>query len=179
MKKGQMEMMGLAIIVILISLGLLFAVKFLLSKDSSLPSPSQDFKTSELGANFLAAMLETKAPYEECFGITFATLYQDCGSNAPVIHCNDGRNSCEYAYDNTGDMLDNSIKAWGRKYLFTAQGGSQRIGEDMILINEVDEFVISSEGSLNDFAATCPNYKPKQQPLPSDEPMYLWLAICE
>lgn len=182
MKKAQMEMMGLAIIVILIVLGLLFAVRFVIKKDTGEKPPTEEYRTSELAANFLNAMLETNAP--ECYDISFSALYQDCANDgksldplqfesAGSIQCAmdvDGVHndpSCKYIKDKTKFMLDKTLEEWGKKYIFVVATKTE---------NPFDTLIFEL---YNVEKSQCNNRRVKIQPLPATQPIYLWLYICE
>jgi len=128
--KGQMEIMGLAIIVILISLAFLFAVQFFLF------APSTDMvrpvKESAVAANFLSSVLGTST---DCYGRSIKELLQDCALSG-ILQCPGGVNSCFYSQQEIGKMLDASLGAWKKSYLFSVGGmpddfsiGSQCSGE--------------------------------------------------
>ncbi len=72
-KKSQMEIMGLVVIIILIAIGMLFAVQFLLKKPTG--ETAAKAEESVLAANFLNAMLSTTT---ECQSRTVRELLQDC-----------------------------------------------------------------------------------------------------
>jgi len=116
MRKAQMEIMGLAIVIVLIMLGVLFVVQFMIQK------PQKDIKASytdaQLAANMLNAIL--KATARDCNNQVITTLFQDCASG-PTIICNDGINtSCTYLNYTIKDLFDKTLVKWRKKHRFTA-----------------------------------------------------------
>ena len=116
-KKGQMEIMGLVVIVILLSLAMLFVLQFVLLKE-----PSQTKKTythSQLSANTLNALLKTTT---SCRGQDVTQLLQDCASYRPdgLIQCETGQRSCSYVKDTILVILNGTLDYWNKDYLLTA-----------------------------------------------------------
>lgn len=114
--KAQMEILGLAIVVVLISLALLFAVQFFLLKPVS--EPAQIVKESFLAANFLNSCLGTSTA---CFGRSVKELLQDCALGGS-LSCPGDINSCLYARQEIGKMLDSSLGLWKKEYFFSVSG---------------------------------------------------------
>ncbi|NOZ80662.1 MAG: hypothetical protein GXP63_03220 [DPANN group archaeon] len=98
MKKAQMEMMGLVIIVILITMIFLFVVKFDISKEPA--TQRKDFIHSELAANTLNAILKMDS---RCDKLSMTELFQDCGRGAPMV----GKTKVQC--DNTGSPQDSCL----------------------------------------------------------------------
>lgn len=124
MSRGQMEIFGLVMIVILVSLGLLFAVVVLTK------APSQQvtkLKESLQAANVLHAAMGTTA--QGCGGRTVRELVQDC-SLASVVGgrvigastCADGQNTCQKADSIITQLLERSLGDWGKTYEFFIVG---------------------------------------------------------
>jgi len=116
-RKSQMEIMGLAIIMILVGLGLLFAVQFVLK-------PSQDttarVKESVLAANFLNTILSTNTP---CLQRNIKELLQDCALTGGIIECPE--RSCEYAGQQIKQILENTLEVWRKDYKFSITGAPE------------------------------------------------------
>jgi hypothetical protein len=111
-----MEIFGLAIVVVLISLALLFAVQFFLLKPPS--ETVRPVKESILAANFLSSSLGATT---DCFGRNIKELLQDCAL-AGTLRCPGNVNSCFYARQEIQKMLDGSLGAWKKKYFFSVDG---------------------------------------------------------
>jgi len=120
-KKSQMEIMGLALVVILISLGLLFAVKFTALKPAT-SGARQAYTKTVKAANMLNTLLKTST---DCAGgATVTQLIQDCAST-PQITCGVD-NSCDYSRSVIQTIFDDTLIAWGRldaDYYFEVQKG--------------------------------------------------------
>ncbi|MBD3163797.1 hypothetical protein GF323_01230 [Candidatus Woesearchaeota archaeon] len=160
MKKSQMEIMGIAIIVVLLSMVLLFAVRFMMAaKDNPV---SKEFKDSEMAANFLNTMLETNAP--QCSNITFTVLFQDCAENQPgIINCYPDF-SCDYIREKTKEMLNATFDVWKIDYYFIAYTD---------LNDAVNSAIFKPIGS------PCNTGRVKHQPLPTKPPLQISLYICD
>jgi len=118
MAKAQMEIMGLAIIVILVALGMLFAVQWLLKSPGT--SPAEAVKESTLAANFLNTMLSTTT---DCHDRSVRELLQDCSLTGGRLDCF-GTPSCEYSEQIIGSMLEGSLDRWNKDYHFTISGSA-------------------------------------------------------
>lgn len=119
--RGQMEIFGLVVIVILLAIGLLFAV-IILTKTPS--TEVQRVKESVQAANFLNTMMSTTA--QECAKRSVRELLQDCAiTNKEWIGaslCDDGQNTCEMAQYMITTMLNQTLGEWGKNYQFYMNG---------------------------------------------------------
>jgi len=116
MAKAQMEIMGLAIVIILVGLGMLFAVQWMLKKPGI--SPAEAVKESTLAANFLNTMLSTST---DCYDRSVRGLLQDCALTGGRLDCF-GQPSCEYVKDIINQMKDGSLDKWQKDYYFSISG---------------------------------------------------------
>ena len=108
-KRGQTEMLGLAIVVILIAVGMLLFIRF------SLLSPKEDLKktfvATETAYNILGSALDTSTP--DCKPNTDLTsLLADCAVFESII-CNDGKGSCELSEMVLDTILNETLISWG------------------------------------------------------------------
>lgn len=115
-KKAQMEIMGLAIIVILVALGLLFAVQWMLKQPPT--KQVQRAKESVLAANFLNTMLGTTTA---CNDRTMRDLLMDCALTQGATPCGDA-SACAYAESILPQLFKNTFEAWNMQYHFSMQG---------------------------------------------------------
>jgi len=118
-KVAQMEIMGLAIVVILIGLGMLFAVTFVLKKPAG--DTAARVKESTLAANFLNTLLSTNTPCQER---TVKELLQDCALTGGIVECPGGK-SCEFAQSQIKQILDDTLLAWRKSYRFSVNGSPE------------------------------------------------------
>ncbi|MBS3106322.1 hypothetical protein J4419_01495 [Candidatus Woesearchaeota archaeon] len=167
-KKAQMELMGLAIVVILLSLAFLFVVRFVILNEPA--DARQSFQESELAANFLNTMLETNAP--ECSDATMAALIQDCANYYDLqgrITCqSQGSNlqSCEFLKFAHQDLFARTFETWKVKYYFEVYRNPQSPSTSRLTL-------------LTQGQACTGNRRLKVQPLPvAGSTIYLGLHIC-
>ena len=117
MKRGQIEIVGLLIIVLFISFLLLFIFsQTLLSDDDDLTGT----KDSNLASSWLYAMLATDV---NCTDNTdMRGLIIDCATisqrGPSDLVCDDGRDSCDFINDTLDIFLDSTYGEWARAYVF-------------------------------------------------------------
>ncbi len=122
-KKSQAEIVGLVIIVLLITIGLLFVVKFVVLKEPS--DIKKDFVHSELASNMINVLLKTTT---DCRESSVTELFQDC-AGFTIINC-DGIDSCTKVNEVVGNILSKSLEKWNKQYKFKAYiPGSELISD--------------------------------------------------
>ncbi len=117
-KKAQMEMLGLALIVILISIAMLFVIRFVVLEKPS--EHKKEFTQAEIASNFISTLLKTTNP--KCRGLTFTELFQDVAEGQPsdqYIYCDPG-NSREYLISNVSAILQKTLDSWNMHYELSA-----------------------------------------------------------
>jgi len=118
-KKAQLEMIGLAVVVILISIGMLFVLNFVVTRK---PAKTQStFSEWETSQNMLTAMLTSVS--RDCKSLDIGALLQDCANNYASrgsIECNFGVYSCMYVEAALAEMLPSTIDSWRYSYRFRA-----------------------------------------------------------
>lgn len=115
-QRGQMEIFGLLIIVILVTVGLLFAIYFLYSKPAS--KTVQKGRESILAANMLNTMLGTTT---DCREKTVRDLLQDCARTSGSLSC-EGTSTCQKAGEVISTILSNTLGVWSTNYRFYMNG---------------------------------------------------------
>ncbi|MBI2541142.1 hypothetical protein HYV80_00330 [Candidatus Woesearchaeota archaeon] len=115
MRKAQMEILGLAIVVVLILVATIFVVRFMVIK-----SPTEyrkGFISAELASNMLSTFLKTAS--KDCSYLTMTELLQDCAQTRSII-CDNGLDSCKYAESTASKIFDGTFDKWNMKYEFLA-----------------------------------------------------------
>ncbi len=125
--KAQMEIFGLVIIVILLAIGLLFAVVILTKTPTT---EVQRVKESVQAANFLNTMMGTTSL--SCSKRSVRELLQNCATSAydsatgqwsGAALCDDGStNTCQLAHIMVDQMLLETLGTWGKNYRFFING---------------------------------------------------------
>ncbi|MBU0980829.1 MAG: hypothetical protein KJ709_08550 [Nanoarchaeota archaeon] len=113
--KAQMEILGLAFVIMFIAVGMLFVIKFVLMPSES---PRQDFTRTQLAYNTINALLHTDS---ECAGMSFRDLLIACADGSEVT-CGDTLDPvCTYAANTIKDpILTSTLDAWEFEYEFDA-----------------------------------------------------------
>jgi hypothetical protein len=118
LKKSQVEIMGVAVIVLLISVALLFIISFKTNQAANTPNPVVSYSNDQLGTNFLSAALKTNV----CPAYKLEDLISACGKGAeqactepgPGVPCNDANEAITA-------MLEKSLDDWNVPYIFSIQ----------------------------------------------------------
>jgi len=117
--KSQMEIMGLVVIVILVSIAMLFVIRFVILQ------PAEDYKSDyvdmEIASNLVSSILKTTSP--DCYHNTFRELLQDCAENPdnPSITCTTGEDSCVFVKGKLNQILGATLDDWGTKFQLNAK----------------------------------------------------------
>lgn len=125
-RRGQMEMLGLAIVIVIILMGILLAMRFFFLVPQE--DPTQAARDVQLGANLLDTMMETTMV---CRGVPLVTLVQDCFSGGPIA-CDEvkdasntvsiaGGSNCEHAHSVMAYMFNSTLVAWNRGFEFSIE----------------------------------------------------------
>lgn len=118
MKKAQMEILGLAIVVVLILIGAVFVVRFMALKKPT--EYRKGFISSELASNMLNTFLKTVS--SDCSQLTMTELLQDCAQGKNII-CSSGINqqdSCAYVKATAEAIFGQTLGVWKMNYEFLA-----------------------------------------------------------
>jgi hypothetical protein len=120
-KKSQMELMGLAIVVLLLLVGLTFAIRFVVLKKPN--NFKKGFIDTELASNTLNTFLKTNS--RDCRKLTMSELIQDCAKGYPgTIDCNDDilitNFSCNYVEDTAASIFSNTLGRINARYQLLA-----------------------------------------------------------
>ena len=111
MKKAQIEIVGLVIIIILIIIGMAFVFGFI--TDHGSVEYKKQFTQTEIASNTLSTFLRTTSGCKE---LSMTELLQDCSQNQIVV-CSE-QNSCEYVTAATEQIFDDTLEKWNIDYEF-------------------------------------------------------------
>ncbi len=115
-KKAQLEIMGLAVVVILISLIVLFVVKFVVLREPK--EIRKEYTEFDVSYSFINTLVNTNSP--DCSGLTFTELFKDCASPLTVNCGSFYADSCEYIEAKVTDMLSEALGKRQMSYSFMA-----------------------------------------------------------
>lgn len=115
MRKGQMEILGLAIVVVLILVATTFVVRFLVLRAPSDYRPG--FITAEIASNMINTFLKTSS--SDCSQLTITELLQDCAQSRAII-CDNGLDSCTFVEATAKHIFNRTLDKWHYKYEFLA-----------------------------------------------------------
>jgi len=143
-RKAQMEMIGLVVIVILITLGMLFLAQFALKE-----SPKKKIFTRKgLAYSTMSAIMKTSVIEPTCFVdyVGEASLrigkdiLEDCARHADsspfgysLYECK-GKHSCIFLNETVNKLLNSTLGKWNKRYEFKSQLISFREAEPVVLI---------------------------------------------
>lgn len=108
-----MEIMGLAVIIILLALGALFVVRFVILRPTEI---RQEYVMKSLAVDSVTAILRTNT---DCYGYSIKDLLMDCAEMRSIT-CIDGSGSCTHANASISKILDQTLNKWKKNYIFTA-----------------------------------------------------------
>ncbi|MBR9683600.1 hypothetical protein GOV03_03600 [Candidatus Woesearchaeota archaeon] len=144
MKRGQMEMIGLVVIVILITLGMLFMAQFALKDDPT----KKIFVRKGLAYSTMGALMKTSVACDDRgddFGEKFVRmteLMKDCAEyyGEPSGYMCDNKQSCEFLQELIGDLLTDTLGTWQKHYEFKSSLlGFGDSSETLIEFSDEDE----------------------------------------
>ena len=113
-KRSQVEILGLIVIVILVSVAMIFVLQFSILRK---PETIKTYSDIEVANNMLTSLLQTTT---KCNGLAFTDLLKDCATDAPEIYCPNNMNSCDYINMTMEELFGKTLDEWGRAYNFTA-----------------------------------------------------------
>ncbi|PIN81023.1 hypothetical protein COV13_02420 [Candidatus Woesearchaeota archaeon CG10_big_fil_rev_8_21_14_0_10_32_9] len=120
-KKGQIEIMGLLVIVILISLVIFFSLSFNLKNSVNEAPVKQDFKDAQTTGNFGTTLLETTTNCSR----SIRDLLSDCAFTQEV-NCA-GQTSCQLANNSINRILEETLDKWNYNYTLQISSDSELV----------------------------------------------------
>lgn len=161
MKRAQIEIVGLLIIVLIVSFVLLFVFSQVLTSEPE--DRERDFH-EDLVEGWVFSMLDTDTNCLEARQRSMQDLITDCAmseadASTPTLDCHDGidpEDSCDYIEENIGEFIDSTIKEWGdNPYVFRITRPGQ-----------TDSFFVEQKADDDLFDARGTDCTPFVQPLP-------------
>lgn len=143
-KKAQAEIIGLVLIVIMVTLGMLFFIKFSLES-----SPEKKvFTRKGLAYSTMSSLLKTEIHCRDPNHNTFLEignkLIEDCAayrvSDFSNYNC-ENLNSCDFLDQKINIMLEETLGEWNKNYRFTSVIVSETVSPDkreLLLIEHGD-----------------------------------------
>ena len=122
-RKAQMELMGLAIVVMLIAVGMFFAMKYTLFQKP--PEIKNPYVQSELATTFVNTLL--LASTDECKAYTtMKDLLGDCAAQELARQkCSLGQTYCDASDEIVDTILKDTLTEWGKSYTFEVYSDGQ------------------------------------------------------
>ena len=168
-KKSQTEIMGLAIIVILVAFGLVFMMKYMATNKPT--EYQKEYLYAELSSNIINTLLKTTV--DNCLQLSFADLYRDC-AEGESIDCSGGStpNSCDYSQGQTLSVLGNTLGEWKINYEFNVYTEESLLGDSIWSLGSIE----SDDGCIGE-------KKSKRYSIPApntiDGTVYIKLDVCD
>ena len=116
-KKSQAEILGLAVVVLIILLSMFYVAKF-----AAFKKPSQtrsDFISLQLASSTINTFLRTSS--RDCSQLSMTELLQDCADGTGFT-CSDqaSSDSCKYVQAAADEIFGKTLGEWKIKYKFSA-----------------------------------------------------------
>lgn len=171
MKKAQTEIVGLMIIVVIISVGMLFYLSYSLSdvgfEGNVSDSIRKEYIDNELSMSFVQTLVRTTIP--ECNDLPLDVLIKDVGTGAYELNCfTSGKDIDQFLDDDVlSPIKERTLDFWGKSYY--------------LAINYNNGQPINDLGTGDCKPGTIGRRPPGIQPIPYyPEPgtAFLELAIC-
>ena len=113
-KKSQFEIMGIAVIVVILILGML--IFFVLNQNQRQENIIKTYSNTEFAQNFIEVYLKTTT---DCGKRSAGELVMACAKGS-AITCSDGLTSCAKAAEVAQVTLDATVKTYNKQYGFKA-----------------------------------------------------------
>ena len=121
-RKGQGEILGLAVVVVLVLVGFMLALRFWLNAPED--NEGDVVIDRQLSSSMIATLLNTNL---DCKDVTLSEVIQDCAQKGSTFeYCgNPRRGACDEAEYVTGVILERTLKKWDRGYLLSVRTASE------------------------------------------------------
>lgn len=168
-----MEILGLAIVIVLVLIATIFIVRFLAFKTAT--DYRKGFVGTELASNMLSTFLSTNA--DDCFQMTMTEILKDCAifdgrcDGGGCIKCsNANEDSCSFIRLTAVNIFAQTLDKWKLRYKFLAY------------IDANSPF-ITIDKSIGESQSICKEKKSKLFAVPVDPTsaitMFVKLDICQ
>ena len=116
-KKSQTEILGLAVVVLIILLSMFYVAKFVAFKKPS--QTRSDFISLQMASNTINTFLRTSS--RDCSQLSMTELLQDCADGTGFT-CENPSNSdsCKYVQAAADEIFGKTLEEWKIKYKFSA-----------------------------------------------------------
>ena len=104
-KKAQIEIAGLIIVIILVTIGIIFTIKFI--NEEKPVDYKKEITQAGIASNMLNTFLRTTSICKE---LSMTELLQDC-SQSKTIACNE-QDSCAYAEQEAKKIFGRTLEKW-------------------------------------------------------------------
>ena len=125
-KKGQSEIFGLLIIVILFAAGIIFAMSVMMDDGDDGQTLQQEYHSAEIAQNYVLALMKTNVM--DCKEKSLEELLVDCYYGEYKCENSTYSDSCNFFTNITSRMFNETLEKWGRSFYFTldrtSRGGS-------------------------------------------------------
>jgi hypothetical protein len=113
--KGQMEIIGLVIIVLIISVAMMVYLSYANSSHRSTKTTIyKTYSQNELSTSFINTLLDTSV--ENCGDVTVRYLITDCGTRNRAVCSGNQKTSCELLDDILVDVKNQTLDKWDFAY---------------------------------------------------------------
>ena len=129
--RGQQEIIGMVIIVIMISIGFLFFAKFAIDSNTD----KSVFVRKGLSYSTMSAILNTEIECRYDAEGMGETILEKCLTSNPSNQCDSGMDACELFINISTTMLEQTVGTWGKNYELRVFKTS--VGYDPVLEFEV------------------------------------------
>ena len=139
-RKGQMEIVGLVIIVLIISVAMMIYLSYANSSHRSTKTTIyKTYSQNELSTSLVNTLLDTSVA--NCGDITVRYLISDCGTRNRAVCPGRFETSCEILNNIIVNMKNNTLDVWDFAYGFTINFSTSRPPIEYVKYNCTKETV--------------------------------------
>lgn len=143
-KKAQLEMIGLAMLVLLLSFGIILLTQC--SSESKEMSMVEEFTDRQITGHYLNSLLQITVP--ACNDASMEVLLQDCAAGE-ILSCTGGARSCFYANKTLIYIFEKTLIEYKKEFLFSVTKTPIYImNGDCSAFRESSRFIIPSDAGV-------------------------------